>query len=196
MALNIECEARTMLTEEQYQDIISRHLREKGNSVFIKQVNRYIDSEDFDLRNLNRKSLRIREINNGIIELTLKLKGSNGDKEYTEIISPLDVHEFEQKGIFPRGEIKDILLKDNVILSKLKILTSLSTLRYEEHFEDYLIVIDKNEYNGITDYNLEIEAPSMERAEEVMTFYCLKYNLTRTKNYQTKSKRAIQSIKK
>lgn len=196
MSLNIECEARVMLTEDQYHDILSHHLREEGTYSFIKQTNYYIDSDDFSLRDLNRQSLRIRDIVDGVFELTLKIKNPNGDEEYNQIITPIDVKNFKEKGMFPEGEVKNLLLKNNVDISKLKILASLYTLRYEEHLDDYLVVIDKNEYNGITDYNLEIEAPTVERANEVMLYYCSKYKIIFSNHYDTKSKRAIKSIKK
>lgn len=193
MSLNIECEARVMLNEDQYHEILSRHLRDKGESVFLKQTNYYIDSENFDLRVLNRKSLRIRDITDGALELTLKIKDPMGDKEYNQIITPIEFEEFKSSNRFPNGEIKTLLEESGVNIQDLKILTSLYTLRYEEHIDDYLVVIDKNQYNGITDYNLEIEAPSVQRAEEVMQFYCLKYKIAYSKHYDTKSKRAIET---
>ena len=193
MALNIECESRIMLSKEEYKTLLAFY-KGKSKTHYIRQVNHYIDSTTFDLRNANRKSLRIRDINGNKSELTLKLKGFDGDKEYNEYISKETKDSFFNKGIFPEGEIKNILSNSKIDISKLKVLTSLSTIRYEKKIDDYLIVIDKNEYNGIVDYNMEIEAPSMKRAYEVMNECCQKFGLTFKEKYDTKSKRALQSI--
>lgn len=192
--LNIECEDRVMLTEEEYFEVLAFYLRNKSEIDFIMQTNIYIDSVDFILRK-SGKSLRIRTINGKYSELTLKIKGKEGDKEYNEILPLSKLNDFTINGIFPDGEIKNILILDGININFLQVLTSLDTRRYEEKIEDYLLVIDKNDYNGITDYNLEVEAPSKSRAHEVMISICEKFKISYSSEYITKSSRALSSIK-
>lgn len=192
--LNIECEDRVMLTEEEYFEILAFYLRNKSETDFIMQTNIYIDSVDFVLRK-SGKSLRIRTINGKYSELTLKIKGKEGDKEYNEILPLNKLNDFTINGIFPDGEIRNILVLDGININFLQVLTSLDTRRYEEKIEDYLLVIDKNDYNGITDYNLEIEAPSKTRAHEAIISICEKFNISYSNEYITKSSRALSSIK-
>ena len=61
---------------------------------------------------------------------------------------------------------------------------------------DYLLVIDKNEYLDVIDYDIEVEANSQARAKEVMLKLCEKYKLRYDPNYQVKSARAFNRYKK
>ena len=60
---------------------------------------------------------------------------------------------------------------------------------------DYLVVIDQNIYNGIIDYDLEIEASSMKRAKEAILNICERFKLEYKKGYTSKSSRAFQTRK-
>lgn len=193
MSLNIECEDRVMLSEEQYHEILTSYLRNHDDPHFIVQTNTYIDTLDFKLKS-NHKMLRVRNIQGFASEFTLKIKGENGDKEYNEIL-PYDIEKalLEQK-IFPQGEITSLLVSFGINLKDLKIITTLKTVRFEEQVEDFLVVIDKNQYSDITDYNLEIEAPTKKRAHDVMMALCKKFNIEYSENYSSKSKRAIQAV--
>lgn len=196
MSLNIECEDRVMISEANYYDVLTPLLRRSNEHPFILQTNIYIDTDDLLLKE-NHMVLRIRVIQPFFVEFTLKVKGNDGDKEYTQ---PLDFQSYQllkERNQIPEGEVKDKLkeiLKTNDF-SFLKQITSLDTRRYEEKIDDYLLVLDKNSYNGIEDYNLEIEAPSIERAKQVMQEYCKTYGIE-YKPCKSKSRRAFDSIKK
>lgn len=193
MALNIECEERIMLSEEEYHKILTPIMRGDADAKFIIQKNDYIDTLDHFLKN-NHMVLRIRTVLMGPTELTLKIKDPNGDKEYNEYLPVIALDNFYTKGIFPEGEIRNIIISMGKNVHELKVLTSLETRRYEEKFVDHLLVLDKNIYNGIEDYNLEIEAESMEVAKAKMEEYCQKYNLKYIP-CKSKSRRALDTIK-
>ena len=197
MSLNIECEDRVMIYESNYYDILTPLLRRSNEHPFILQTNIYIDTADHYIKN-HIGVLRIRVIQPLNIELTLKIKDKDGDKEYNEPVLFQNYQLFKEKNILPEGEIKQLLtqiLKTSDLTSVLSPITTLDTRRYEEKIDDYLLVLDKNSYNGIEDYNLEVEAPSVERAKEVMQKYCKEYGIE-YKPCKSKSRRALDSIKK
>ena len=70
------------------------------------------------------------------------------------------------------------------------------TKRIEIPIEDYLLVVDKNEYLDVVDYDIEIEAKTQQRAKEVMLELCKKYRLQYDTNYKVKSARAFERFKK
>ena len=163
-----------IISESNYYDILTPLLRRSNEHPFILQTNIYIDTEDHFIKN-NIGVLRFRIIQPLNIELTLKIKNKDGDREYNEPVLFQNYQVFKETNELPEGEIKQLLihlLKVSDLKSVLKPITNLDTRRYEEKIDDYLLVLDKNTYNGIEDYNLEIEAPSVERAQEVMQKYC------------------------
>ena len=44
---------------------------------------------------------------------------------------------------------------------------------------DILYVLDKSIYNGVTDYELEIEAPTQEKGEQALQNVIKKYHITK-----------------
>lgn len=189
MSKSLECEERVMLSITQYEKI----LIDMGNILPITLINEYFDDDNCSIIK-QRKMLRIRNLNNNGYELTLKIKGENGDVEVNQPLSSNQREAFIKEGIFPDGEVKNIV-KEIIPLNTINLITSLKTLRIEKHIDDYLLVLDKNEYNGITDYNLEIEARTKKKAVKLIKKYCKNYNLQYSENYKGKSRRAILSVK-
>lgn len=186
MSKNIEFEKRVMLTECQYKLLKEYASNFKHNELLL--VNHYFDDEDLSLIK-HHHVLRIREINNHDAELTLKVKGDNGDLEINERISYYKVasllHSFKLDN-------KEINKEINKVTSKcLKLITSLKTERIEIEFDDYLFVLDKNYYSDIIDYDLEIESNDIVKALEVIKKYCHQYGMQYHEDYLSKSRRAI-----
>lgn len=189
MNKNIENEKRLMLTPEQYLRLMDE-FSSYPDSIFIEQINYYFDDEDLSLRN-NHMVLRIRVINDNEFELTLKIKGklNNGD---TEINIPLTKEKAENLIKNPIFNEKEIIEEVSKVTSKpIKLITSLKTERLEHPYEDHLVVIDKNYYSDVIDFDLEIEAKSVVDATNYIFFYARKYNLKYERNYASKSRRAI-----
>ena len=139
---NIECEERVMLTFEQYTKLLADYVIKDPTFTFLEIENTYLDDNNLSLIN-NHKMLRIRKYRN-VTELTLKIKNKDGDIEITE---SLDKHPEIDKAL------------DNKFGQYFPI-TTLKTNRVEIKIDNYLVVIDQNIYNGVIDYDLEIEVRS------------------------------------
>lgn len=176
-----------MLTLEQYEILMKDFIQIQGSVIF-DQVNYYFDDEDLSLRD-HHIVLRIRSINNNQYELTAKIKGDNGDTELNYPLSKEEVDTFISNPTFDDNLLKETI--ENVTSKPVKLITSLETRRLECQKEDHLVVIDKNHYSDVTDYNLEIEASSIEDASKYILYYTSKYHLTYDENYLSKSRRAI-----
>ena len=108
-----EYETRLMLTEEQYFFIVTYYMNIQPNKHFLQNTNHYFDTDDLYLRD-HHMTLRVRTINDVKSELTLKIKGRNGDDEITDGLSPKE------------QELTDILMKsengtEDIISTKSKI---------------------------------------------------------------------------
>lgn len=163
MNSNIEIEAKVLLSEEQYDALVNYLGLEKYRR--LKQINYYIDSKDQILRD-NEIALRIREKDD--FELTFKAPMSEGLLEKNQIISWKDYEKYQTKGLFPAGEIKDFLETLGFKTNELIVLATLETDRINYQIEDCTLCLDKSTYNGKIDYELEMEAPSMKRAEALI----------------------------
>lgn len=195
--VNKEYESRIMLTKSEYFEIVSHFMRLYPNKQFLKNVNIYYDTPDLHLRK-NHTNLRLRIINDTKFELTLKISRPEGDDEINDIIERKDVDSFVKNGIFPDGLVKRYLLTLPYRLDDYKEITTLNNLRLEIEKEDHLLVIDKNTYGDITDYNLEIEAQdSIHVANKRLSDYMRQFNIEKPQQkYIGKSHRAIDAATK
>ena len=91
--------------------------------------------------------------------------------------------------VFSLTPLRKIIIE--AIPKDIRYITSLETERIEIKFDNYLFVLDKNKYSDITDYNLEIEANDINVANEVIKKYCTEFNVQYSKEYKSKSRRAI-----
>ncbi|MCR4879724.1 MAG: CYTH domain-containing protein [Bacilli bacterium] len=187
MSKNIEMEKRVMLSLAQYEEL-KKYASNFSNRVESLLVNHYFDTDDLALRN-NHLMLRIRNINEKDYEVTLKVKGKNGDLEINKPVLKKEVDHLIKHFDFDNKAINKRILK--VTDKEVKYLTSLKTERVEIQFEDYLFVLDKNYYSDVVDYNLEIEAHSIEDAKKYIKKYCDEFNMQYSKEYKSKSRRAI-----
>lgn len=193
MATNIEIEAKVLITKEEYLRVIKFYKKENGTR--IDQTNYYIDTDDLFLKKFGI-GLRIRE--KGYFTLNLKAPMAEGLLEKKESITKEQYEDFKNKGIFPTGDIKNFLLMLDVDVTKLKIQTSLFTERIEidNYSSGEIFSIDKNYYNGIEDYELEMEGNSIDRARNALKEKCAELNIPYVENQKSKQVRAMDTIKK
>ena len=187
MNKNIECEERVMISEDDYSKIMNDYSSISSFSI-MEQINYYFDDEDLSLRNAHRV-LRMRIINNEIFELCMKIKGNDGDIELNQIVDKEEAEHIIATSTFKNEEINKRIKE--VTSKEIKLITHLYTKRAEVEIDNHLLVIDKNDYSGVTDYDIEVEAPTMKEAKEAIEYYCHKYHLIYNKKYVSKSRRAI-----
>ena len=190
-----EFESRIMLTNDEYISVVYFFMKLYPNQHFLQNKNYYFDTDDFYLKN-QHITLRVRFINDVKCELTLKIKGSNGDQEINDSLTFKQFELLKNEGVFPIGNVRDYLLILSLPLNAYKCLTSLYNLRLEIKQEDHLLVIDKNIYNDITDYNLEIETEdNVVHAQDVLSSYIKQFNLSLgAQKYKGKAHRALDSL--
>lgn len=191
-----EFESRIMLTDDEYLSIVSFYMKLYPNQHFIQNTNIYYDSDELYLRSQGI-TLRLRIINDATSEFTLKIKGSNGDLEINDALNINQFNLLRNENICPEGEVKKYLLSLPYPMADYKPVATLYNRRLEIENEDHLLVIDKNSYGDIVDYNLEIEAQeNIENANRLLKEYIEKFHLTLHKQkYQGKATRAIMNAK-
>lgn len=189
-----EFESRSMISEEKYFEIASDFYR---RNVYLKvktQRNQYFDTDDHFLTN-NRIVLRIRINQKGAI-LTLKTEEKDGHcKELSQKISYFQHKALVEKSHFPKGQIKLTLMSLGIPLLSIRYVCEMKTKRTQIDEKDYNYCVDQNEYLGIKDYNIEVEARSMDESKKILNELAKKYDFEISKDYIVKSKRAILAKK-
>ena len=141
-----EKEYKVLINQDDYKELLGSF----GFNKNYRQVNYYFDTKD-NYCKLNNITIRIREKENKCcLQVKVPIKYDNAlhiKKEY------------EKKYSFLKTQITSDELK---ILTGLDIPTvncigMLATQRNEYIVNDTILCLDKNEYNGVTDYELEVE---------------------------------------
>ncbi len=192
-----ELEERVMINRKQFLEI-EKYIQENFHNVkTIYQKNRYFDDNNQTIKKVNTM-LRIRSFRScKLREFTYKVKGEEGDIEYTQLLTHYWFYQITRFSRLPEGVVKERLLQDGVDVNSLKMICDLYTRRMEVKFDDHIFVLDINLYNGITDYNVEIESSvSKKHAKEMILKYCDQFGLEYKDKYITKSKRAFLSLNK
>lgn len=193
MATNIEIEAKVLINEDDYNRVLKFYKKEELQKV--TQLNYYIDTDVLLLKQFGI-GLRIRQ--KDFFVLNMKAPLQEGLLEKKESISEKEFDNFKNNGVFPNGSIKNLLLMFGVDITKLKIQTTLKTERIviENFSDDEVFAIDKNYYNGLIDYELELEGTSLERAKNSLKEKCEELNIDFVENAKSKQVRAMETIKK
>ena len=132
-----ECEKKLLLSEEAYNALMEQF--SSSRKPIVTQVNYYFDTDDFAM-NRQDTTCRIR-LKDGQYKATMKRHAAGTDQSTEaemEIYAGLDNNAFTDMGLKLWGALtthRCVLLKN-------------------PHLE---VVLDKNEYLGYTDYELEIE---------------------------------------
>ena len=192
-SISMEYEARVMVSEHDYYQVKEEMLSKNKPHKDLVNENIYFDTKDLFLTN-NHIVLRLRTIDRINHELTLKIKGDNGD---IEINNP--VNEEEYKAIIKSEQIStpnilEELKKRKIDPKKLGVVAQLLTYRTEIDFGTYLLVIDKNQYNGKIDFNIEVESTSKEDAVKYLKKVIKPFDIKYKKDYISKSRRAILKL--
>lgn len=192
MATNIEIEAKALIKEEDYNKLIKEF--ENENAYFFDQTNYYVETKNFDLKKLG-VGLRVRSINDKFV-LTLKAPMSEGLLEKEENISEDQFVMFEKKNIFPECSLKDFIIMLGFDIKKLKIMAKLRTHRTQLELDEgkHILCIDRNEYNNLVDYELELEGNSLGKAKTRLEQFCIEHEIEYKDNPRSKQTRALESL--
>ncbi|HFG8972478.1 TPA: CYTH domain-containing protein [Staphylococcus argenteus] len=173
MATNHEIEFKQIITASLYETLQEKYFK---NCVLFKQVNYYIDTPDFKLKQ-HRSALRIR-VKDKQFEMTLKTPAEVGLMEYNHIISiNPEIDMIIPNDSLP-NDIRQILVKQfGVNDQSLSILGALATYRQETQYQGDLLVLDKSEYLDTTDYELEFEVKDYDQGLQKFQSLLNEWNL-------------------
>jgi len=173
MQAHIEKEYKMMIDEKTYNYYL--------NNLDLKthiQINYYYLTSD------NNKALRIRQIDNKYF-FTMKIKELDYHKEY----------EFEiENNSLDNQKIQELLKEFNI--NNPKYIGQMKTTRSIHNYEYGEFCLDKSEYQGITDYELEFELYDykIDNHDEFTKILDMQ-NLTYSKSPYTKFKRFLLTKK-
>lgn len=186
MQKDTDVEFKSLLTETEYLKLLDYFKNSKSDV----QTNHYFDTKRFSLKAINA-SLRVREREN--LELTLKRKkGYNTDIKSVPI-SKKDFDNLVNTGVITDEAIaSDVqaLIKDQKLVNFL----SLKTLRYYVPYGNGILNIDKSEYLGLCDYEMEYTGKSYHQGKadfiKIISDFGIQY-----KKSEKKIKRAFNALK-
>ena len=180
MINNLEVEYKILVNKDSFEKLSALY----KDKMFVKQTNYYYDTETLNLRN-QKCALRIREKNNTFL-ITLKTPASKGHHEYECYVKE------NSPEVFKTSEIKDILyqlIKDQPLIELGKCVTYRAVVALEKAE----LCFDINEYNGITDYEIEYEQTCDHDGITVFNQILSQVNLKYEKNCASKIKRTLKS---
>ena len=148
---HLEIEYKTLLTKNEYQQLLPLFSKIKAT----KQINYYIDTADFSIRDA-KMALRVRAFDNRS-ELTLKIPQQVGNMEYNQSLTLEKCRTLINTCMLPEGEIRILLTHAAINLDELKVLGNLTTIRYEKETTIGLMALDENHFFNTIDYELELE---------------------------------------
>ena len=191
--INLEYEARVMITENQYSLVKDFYLKTNLERHQLVNINYYYDDDKLTITN-NSHVLRLRTIDDNKYELTLKIKGENGDIEINKPLTSFEIRDIQNQVNVSDEDIIKQLKSINVDLANLKLIAKLKTERIEVVLINSLLVIDKNYYSDKIDFNLEVESISKSDAVALLKEICEQFDIEYKKDYISKSRRAIYNL--
>ena len=179
MIKHLEIEYKTLIDEATYNSLLDEF--DLKNKTF-EQTNYYFDTKDHAL--MNKKTvLRIRKKEQ--YKLTKKEKGIDGNLESSLYLTDEDAINMIKNGF------------DGCIINepyKVNLITSLKTTRAKTTYKGGTLFLDKSEYNGYVDYEIEYEVNDVKIGQDIWIKFLKEHNIIQ-KNPISKSKRAFASIK-
>ena len=151
-------EFKSLLTKDEYDRLIKQFSGSKSDF----QTNHYFDTTRFSLKALDT-SVRVRE--REIFELSYKRKKGYNVDVRTVLIDKAKFDEIKETGTIDIPEINEELVK-LIKDQKLVNFLSLSTLRTFLPYKSGVLNIDKSEYLGVTDYEIEYSTKSYHQGKE------------------------------
>lgn len=180
MTKNIEIEFKTFISEDVYNNLIKEF--ELENNIF-SQTNYYFDTEDTLLMQ-EKTVLRIRQKGSNY-KLTKKTRAEVGADETHLFISKEQAENFLKNGF----DAKIINLPYYV-----KNIAQLTTYRASTPYKNGTLFLDKSEYYGKVDYEIEYEVDEEKEGLKDFKNFLDSHNITFKESIR-KSKRAYDNRK-
>ncbi|MCR5350187.1 MAG: CYTH domain-containing protein [Acholeplasmatales bacterium] len=178
MYLNKEIEFKSFISEDNYNSLLKEFGLE--NNIF-KQINHYFDTDDEKLLK-DMIVLRIREKGNNF-KLTKKTRGESGNDETHILLTKEKAQELLENGFNADiiGLPYDVKLK-----------AELTTYRCSTPYRNGTIFLDRSEYYGHVDYEIEFEVDDLEQGKQDFYRFLEKHNIPYKESIK-KSKRAFDN---
>lgn len=180
MIKNIEVEFKTLLTKEQFEELSSMY----PNKQFVKQTNTYYDTPNGTLKS-KKCGLRIRE-KESIFMITLKVRNEVGHEEFECYVDSNNAN------VIKNSEIHQVLTQLGVYDDIISI-GECTTYRAVVKTDKAELCFDINEYNGITDYEVEYEQTCDHDGISEFNKILGQVGLVYTKNCASKIKRTLDT---
>lgn len=169
-----EKEYKMLISEQQYQALL-----DATNAKPVKQVNYYYYS------NVPGMAMRTR-VREGVVLFTLKVKKEDYNDEYEFEISDNSLND---------PKVQDLLKRFNI--TNYSYMASNTTYRATVELEKGELCIDKNEYLGKTDYEIEYELYSSDTDNNIEQIELLKkFNIDFKQNFVSKYRRCMEEYQK
>lgn len=190
MMFEKEIEFKNLLTESEYGKIQNDHFPGENP---MHLTNYYIDNNELQLIK-NLLMLRIR-VHDGKQLMTVKIPDERHVVyEYSGVTNiVLTEGILIDENNIPKN-IREQLTKRNITIDNLSIQGSLITERFEKPSHSGLLVLDKSTYLGMTDYELEFEAPDVGTGKSEFTQILNNYGIVRREEI-VKSARFYNALK-
>lgn len=179
MHKNIEIEFKTEITATKYQEML--HMFSLENNIF-KQINHYFDTDTFDLSKKNIV-LRIRQKGRGRYKITLKSQCKQGAYESHIILTMGQAQDMIKNGFETKTFFSEL---DYSVNFK----ASLENYRVSTPYKGGTLFLDRCEYCGVIDYEVEYEVPEYDQGLKNFKLFLKTYNIEQLST-KRKSERAI-----
>ncbi|TFB15047.1 CYTH domain-containing protein [Filobacillus milosensis] len=150
----IEIEFKNILNEKQYNQLREKWFNDQEPK---KQTNYYFETDDFQLKN-HQSALRIRKKNDQYIA-TLKQPRDEGLLETHDQLTDDEANQWFDNQVILKENIQKQLSPLNIDLDQINYKGELTTYRLEKSVNNFIVVLDYSRYNGVEDFELEIESP-------------------------------------
>ncbi len=190
MSTNVEIEAKILVTESEFATLLAFLKVTPDDAVM--QCNHYIDTPTSALRRFGF-GLRVRE-RQGTFTLTLKSPLAEGTLEKNQTIKKDAYLRLKKDGAFPDGTVRDFLVTLGFPIAELRVITSLTTWRIDTVYHDRALSLDRNEYSGCLDFEIESEQSAISLAAETLKNLCEEVAIQYRPNNISKHARALRAL--
>jgi uncharacterized protein YjbK len=176
---NHELEFKTIISEVNYTSLIENYVL--NDNIFL-QTNHYFDTKELNLSNQSIV-LRIRQKGNRFFKLTIKSQQEDNAYESHILLTP----EQAKKMIADGFETKDFF---NDLDYHVYFVASIHNFRASMPYHQGVMYIDRCEYCGTVDYELEYEVTEFEEGYQQFLLFLEKHQISKI-NTRRKSDRAL-----